>query len=104
MVGMADVVRGYPDETSAILGLLLIRESYQRSHFGNEAYVVIEKLIKSWPEIKKIRLSIVENNATVMPFWKKMGFTETGEQKAYQSGAIHSHTIVMEKVLAPLET
>ncbi len=46
-----------------------------------------------------MRIAIVATNDIVIPFWRKMGFVDTGIRARYLSGQIVSETIVMEKRL-----
>ena len=99
MVGCIDVIRAYPKDESAWLGLLLIAEPYQRRGIGTIAYELIENQIRAWPGIQSIGLSVVRTNEQVLPFWKKMGFVETGVVKPYQYAQLTSEVIVLEKRL-----
>lgn len=99
MVGCVDVVRGYPTDEYAWIGLLLIAEPYQRRGIGALAYDLVEKEIRTWPAIRKIRLGVVRTNEQVLPFWRKMGFVETGEVKPYRYARVASETLVLEKTL-----
>lgn len=97
MFGCADIIRGYPNEKVAMIGLLLISEKFQTKGFGRTTYDLVEKLCLSWPEIEIARIGVVETNSVVMPFWEKMGFLKTGERKPYSEGVIESTNIVLEK-------
>jgi RimJ/RimL family protein N-acetyltransferase len=47
IIGIADLIRGYPNAETAMLGLLLIRERYQRQGLGTQSYGKIETFIQS---------------------------------------------------------
>lgn len=83
MVGCADVIRKYPTNDTALIGLLLISEKYQRQGIGRLAYGSLESVIRVWDGIKKIIIGVVITNDIVLPFWKSQGFIETGEIKPY---------------------
>ena len=105
LVGCADLVRGYPDSETAMLGLLLLRESHQHMGLGRSAYLAIENFVRSWKQITRMRIGVVAANDSVHPFWKNLGFVETGLRRPYQEGAVVSETIVLEKPLlrAPVQ-
>jgi GNAT superfamily N-acetyltransferase len=99
LVGCADIIRGYPDAETAMIGLLLINEKYQRNGLGLQFYEDIETLCKTWPEISRARIGVIETNAEVLPFWKKLGFKETGHRVPFEHGSVKCDNIVLEKIL-----
>ena len=99
MVGCADVIRGYPDAQSVLIGLLLIGEPLQRRGIGSAAFRRIEATAKHWGECRRIRVGVVRTNAAVLPFWHRLGFRETGELKPYRYAGVQSETIVLQKPL-----
>lgn len=100
MIGCADLIRGYPDSNTALLGLLLLAEPWQRRGFGTVAYHAIEDYVRSWgPDWKHIRIGVVQTNAEVMAFWAKLGFARSGEARSYRYGNIRSQTVVLSKAL-----
>jgi len=99
MIGCADLLRGYPDEKTAFLGLLLIAESYQNRGLGVRACAELEKLALTWPEISVIRGSVVQSNDIVVSFWERMGAVDTGLRRPYTIGNVASESIILEKNL-----
>lgn len=99
MVGCAHLMRGYPGNHSAMLGLLLISENHQRRGIGREAYKAIEDYIVSWPECTVVRIGVLQTNDIVLPFWNRLGFVETGETDLYEEGAVRTRSIVLEKTI-----
>lgn len=99
MVGCADLIRGYPDPTTATLGLLLISEAYQRRGIGHQALQLIERLAHEWGTCKRIRIGIVGSNAAVMPFWTGQGYVPSGEVRAWRYGSVESEVVFLEKRL-----
>lgn len=101
LVGCLDVVRGYPKRNFAFIGLLLLSESHKGQGVGSEAYRQLEaRVTQHWAEVNVLRLSVLESNNIVMPFWRKMGFVETGERKPYESGTFKTEHILFEKALS----
>jgi RimJ/RimL family protein N-acetyltransferase len=99
LIGCIDLLRGFPKPETAMIGLLLLREPHQRKGFGQRAYLQVEDKLRAWPEITKVRISVVESNGEVLGFWKKLGFAETGTRRPYESGNVSSQAIVLEKPL-----
>lgn len=98
-VGVVDIIRGFPLPNVAMLGLLLLSESHQRSGLGRAAYKLVEQLVRTWQEILRVRIGVVETNAKVVPYWQRMGFEATGETKPYSAGLVVSRVIVLERNL-----
>jgi ribosomal protein S18 acetylase RimI-like enzyme len=99
MIGCADVVRGYPDPSTAFIGLLLIAEDSRRRGCGTTAYQTLESVILGWDGVERIRLSVVESNPEAVPFWRSVGFEPTGETKPYRRGGFESRQVLFEKVV-----
>ncbi len=99
-IGVVDLIRGYPSPGTAMLGLLLIAEAHQGRGAGRSAYEQVEQLARRWPEVRRLRIGVVEANARVLPFWQRMGFTPTGEVKPYAEGSVRSRVVVLERAWA----
>ncbi|MFL5813839.1 MAG: GNAT family N-acetyltransferase [Bdellovibrionia bacterium] len=99
MIGCIDLIRGFPDSQTAMLGLLIVSESYQKQGLGKASYEALEKVIRSWPEMRKVRIGVIEANGIVLPFWKSLGFVETGVRRPYEDNGVVSENIVLEKSL-----
>jgi len=100
MIGCADLLRGFPDEKTAFLGLLLISERYQNKGLGVRACAELEKVALTWPEISVIRGSVVQSNDKVVSFWKRMGAVDTGIRRPYVAGDVESESLIFEKKIA----
>lgn len=99
MVGCADVIRGWPTPSTALIGLLLLDEAHQGHGLGRSTYHLVEAKVRRWPEIDMLRTSVVRSNATVLPFWQRMGFAETGEVQPYVCDEIVSESVILTKPL-----
>jgi len=97
MIGCVDLIRGYPNEATAYIGLLLISEKHQRKGTGRLVFRQIEESVLGWKTCDKIRLAVVRTNEQAIFFWKYLGFKPTGETKPYHSGSILSESIIFEK-------
>ena len=96
MIGCIDLCRGFPDESTVTLGLLLLSENHQRKGLGTKVYNKLEEIIKTWKNINKIRIGVLVSNKEVLPFWKNLGYTEV-IRKPYKHGDIETEVITLEK-------
>ena len=73
-VACLSVIDGYPDTDTLWLGLFLVHSKYKRKYVGTE---LIKALVLSLKEtdIKRIRLSVQDNNTSGLSFWKHIGFS-----------------------------
>lgn len=97
LIGCADILRGYPNQSTAMIGLLLLSESYQGKGLGKMAYQQIEDFIFTWQEITTLRISIMKSNDSVTSFWSKMGFQDSGIRKKIESNGILDESMIFEK-------
>lgn len=98
MVGCADVIRGWPNATTAIVGLLLFAERHHRLGYGARAYAALEQIAREWG-MTRMRLAVLASNAEALPFWEGRGFTPTGERRSHRAGTVESELWVLEKPL-----
>ena len=98
-VGLLDLIRGYPNAYTAMIGLLLISESHHGRGIGRAAYAQLEALVCTWPLARSIRIGVVGSNARVLPFWQGLGFSPTGTVKPYLKGSVISTVVVLERAL-----
>jgi GNAT superfamily N-acetyltransferase len=99
MVGCVEIIRGWPTFSTAHIGLLLLDETHQGQGLGRSAYQLVEEKVRHWPEIDTLRTSVVRSNTEVLPFWRRMGFAETGEVQPYRHDTLVSETIILAKPL-----
>lgn len=85
LVGVVDLVKGYPNAVTVFIGLLLIREDRQGQGLGARTFREIQALVKGWGNFPVLRLAVVSTNPAAGLFWRKMGFVETGERKPWPS-------------------
>jgi len=100
MVGCIDVVRGWPDHETAMLGLLIVDERLHGQGIGRAAYRRLEAFVATWPEIRRVRIGVLDLNAHVaMPFWLRMGFLPNGETKPHRYAQVEGTIAVLVKPL-----
>lgn len=85
LVGLIDVLRGYPDEATAFVGLLQVRRDRQRRGLGRQAHAALLDVVAGWPEVTTLRLAIVATNREVAePFWLSLGYRPVGAPVPYR--------------------
>lgn len=101
LVAVVDLLRGYPVEGKAFIGLLEVHGEYQGRGLGGAAYGLVERYVgASWPEVRTLRLAVVDTNAEVATgFWRRQGFEPTGEEKPYRYDKLVSTVSLYEKRL-----
>ena len=99
LVGVVDLIDGFPVVTTAMLGLLLISGTHRRHGLGTRAARSVEALVSSWGTSDRIRVGVVRTNALALIFWETMGYTATGELRPWEEGMVRSEVVVMEKRL-----
>jgi ribosomal protein S18 acetylase RimI-like enzyme len=99
LVGILDLLLRYPDDETLYIGLLLIDRGRQGQGIGTAAYQALEReLLPRWPWVRRLRLSVVRTNDQVLGFWRRLGFTETGEVRPWRYDKLESESILMDKV------
>jgi hypothetical protein len=84
---------------TALIALLLIDEGHRSIGLGRSTYHLVEAKAQGWPEIDTLRISVVRCHDPVLPFWRRVGFIETGEVKPYVYDKLVSESIVLTKPL-----
>lgn len=91
LVAFADVIVGWPDPSSAHIGLLMTDGAREGQGLGRTLHTAIVQELLELRTVETLRLSIVDTNAAVAePFWIKMDYSATGEAVPYESGAVSS--------------
>jgi ribosomal protein S18 acetylase RimI-like enzyme len=98
LVGLLDLLLRYPDDETIYLGLLLIDRARQGQGIGAAAFQALERdLLPRWPWARRLRLSVVRTNDQVLGFWRRLGFTETGEVRPWRYDKLESEVVLMDK-------
>ncbi|HYF03527.1 MAG TPA: GNAT family N-acetyltransferase [Patescibacteria group bacterium] len=98
IIGLADMIFGYPKTHTVYIGLLLISPNYRKTGIGRISMRELERHIVE-QGYDTLRIAVVRSNAVVKEFWRKIGFIETGEVKEYRGTRIYSTCEIMEKTL-----
>jgi GNAT superfamily N-acetyltransferase len=97
LIGVAMVLRGWRYPEQAMVGLLLLAEAWQGRGLGRAVYTLLEHQIATWPGMEAVRIGVIASNAPAFPFWRRMGFAETGERK--RDISFLAETVILEKRL-----
>ncbi|WP_410788842.1 GNAT family N-acetyltransferase [Kribbella sp. C-35] len=76
LVAVVDLLRGFPNEHTAFIGLLEVHWNHQSRGYGRTTYELVQRYVETtWPEIRTMRLAVVDTNAQVATgFWQRQGF------------------------------
>ncbi|WGS50738.1 GNAT family N-acetyltransferase [Paraburkholderia sp. D15] len=75
MIGCADVIRAWPTDDCAWIGLLLFSEARQSQGYGKEALEMLAATARRWG-CSRMQLAVVSTNARGFAFWQREGFAE----------------------------
>lgn len=100
LVAVVDLLRGYPTAECVFVGLLLVDGARQGSGVGAAAMAAVERYAAQWPEARRFRLAVVDTNASVLGFWRRMGFEATGESRPYRYDHLESTTRLYERAIS----
>jgi RimJ/RimL family protein N-acetyltransferase len=101
MVGCIDIIRGYPDASTAHVGLLLIGEPWQGCGYGSAAVAALERVAGAWDGCARLRLGVLRSNDGAHRLWRRRGFVATGDVKSYRYGPVSSEIVLYAKALQP---
>ena len=74
MVGLLDLVCGYPNDDDWYIGLLLIAPVARNRGFGKR---VVDRIVQagSARKVKRVLLAVLEENTAGRAFWSREGFS-----------------------------
>jgi predicted acetyltransferase len=98
-IGVIDLYRRWNAPNKIILGLFLLIETVHRRGIGARAFELIRGQLATESEFDTLRVAVVQANTGAHPFWRAMGFIETGEIKP--AGSFTSPIIIYERPLRP---
>jgi hypothetical protein len=101
-------VTGYPEELAALQRVIESDEDYAQRVTGHppgpaDAQSTLMFVPEGHSPDDKAPLSVVRTNDNVLGFWRRMGFTETGEVRPWRYDKLRSQAILMDKVVAGAE-
>jgi RimJ/RimL family protein N-acetyltransferase len=75
MVGCVDVIRSYPTDDCAWIGLLLFSEMHQSRGYGKTALALVVAMAHEWG-CSRVQLAAISTNSRAFAFWQRGGFKE----------------------------
>lgn len=100
LVAFSDVIRGWPSEEIAYIGLLMTHGERHRTGLGQRMHLAVLDLVAGWPEITTLRLAIVATNKDeAEPFWRRLGYLPTGDEKPYETESLKTVAHIWERPL-----
>ena len=85
LVAFADVLVGYPDPSTAYVGLLIVHRRHTRQGLGRRLHHALDSLLAEEPGLERLRVGLISTTAAASePFWGAMGYQPTQEQKPYR--------------------
>lgn len=77
LLGLLDVVRGFPEPDEWIIGMLLIDPDHRRAGLGARLVAAFEQWVRG-EGAAGIRLVVQEQNPDALRFWQRQGYEVTG--------------------------
>lgn len=78
LVAVMDVIRGYPDERAAYVGLLMVDGAHHGRGVGTQVARAELRRLRA-EGFSRVRLAYIQGNEPARRFWTKLGFEPTGE-------------------------
>jgi pimeloyl-ACP methyl ester carboxylesterase/GNAT superfamily N-acetyltransferase len=87
LVVVVDVLRGWPDDHTAHIGLLQTHSAHQGRGVGRRTHELLLEWVARWPEVHRLRATIVATNAAFAdPFWTALGYRPGDTATPYLAG------------------
>jgi ribosomal protein S18 acetylase RimI-like enzyme len=80
VIGVLDLITGYPGQTDFWIGLLLVHGNRQGEKIGSKIINAVLKAAKAMG-YKSAQLGVIENNVKSVSFWQKHGFGIFGHKQ-----------------------
>jgi len=98
LVGLLDVLRWYPDETTWWIGLLLFAPEVRSQGLGQKVLQGFAEYVRA-SGAQEIMLGVVDENKLAYKFWSRMGFEFVHMRKPQQFGDKTQTVSVMRRML-----
>lgn len=95
IVGVLDMLLGYPAAHCVWIGLLLIHGHLHGKRYGSRIVMAIFAAAKI-DGYTSIKLGVIDNNETGIRFWDKHGFKKIRESTTERNGVTPLRIVVME--------
>jgi len=97
LVGLLDVLRWYPDETSWWIGLLLFVPEVRSQGIGQKVLQGFTEYVRG-SGARAIMLGVVDENKLAYKFWSRMGFEFVRKTEPQQFGNKTQTVIIMRRM------
>lgn len=98
--GVLQMAIGWPTPEVAHIGLLLVDERSRAQGIGSLLHEHARQLAGEDPHVTTLRLAIVATNASAaVPFWYRLGYASTGEQRRHTGDRIRSTAHIWDRPL-----
>jgi GNAT superfamily N-acetyltransferase len=77
LVGVAELLFGFPDPGAAYLGLMVLAPGLRGQGFGPRFLAEVERLARA-ADAPQLYLAVLEENPRARAFWQRQGFAATG--------------------------
>lgn len=98
IIGVLDLLKGYPEQNCAWIGLLLIHGELHGKRIGSNIVAAVLEAAKN-TGYETVQLGVIENNLQGLKFWDKHGFKRIRESKNSSDSATSLKIVIMEKRL-----
>jgi ribosomal protein S18 acetylase RimI-like enzyme len=98
LVGLLDTLRGYPDEGTWWIGLLLLVPQVRSQGMGQKVVEALAGYAQT-SGAQALMLGVVEDNERAYQFWRKLGFELVRQTEPQQFGEKTQRVNVMRKEL-----
>ena len=94
LAAVMDLIDRYPDDETALIGLLMVNRNWQGKGVG--AYIVqrISEALRA-QGFRRIRIGVIKTNLRARSFWRKQGFCAIGNALLDENASV----IIAEKQL-----
>ena len=98
VVGLEDILAGFPERDVLYIGLFMIRGERHREGLGRELIGFLERKARE-QGYGRIRLGVVEENRKGLAFWESMGFVRLKRVESCGNPDVQGAVLVMVKDL-----
>lgn len=102
LIAFADALFGWPDPSTAHIGLLLVHGAHHGQGVGRRLHEAVLERVRQETNAKQMRLGIVERIAAhAVPFWTALGYAPTKAVKPYRYDKLESTVSIWARPVGP---
>lgn len=99
LVGVLDLLTGYPTPEYWFIGLLLLDPRERGQGLGTRLHQELAQLARQ-NGVSKMRLGVLAHNRFALDFWQDLGYTEISRNEPRRIGKLDHLIVMMEKTLS----